>query len=133
MSLVREFHLRYGAAAPTHPPLAADPALVRLRMRLIREEFKEVMDELEVLAHCATVGGTLTTYRRLLKELVDLVYVTEGTAVALGLPYDEAFKAVHASNMTKSMSTDAGGKVMKGPGYVPVDMAQLVPDAIDHE
>ncbi len=133
MTVVREFRVRYGQLAPLTTPLRPDPDVIRLQMRLIREEFKEVMDELETLVHCTTPGGTVRTYQNLLKELADLRYVVEGTAVAFALPIDEAFKAVHASNMTKSFDLDKGGKVIKGPDYVPADMSLLVPDIIDHK
>lgn len=37
MTLVREFHVRAGGAAPDVPPLRPDPAVVRLRARLIHD------------------------------------------------------------------------------------------------
>ena len=39
--------------------------------------------------------------QELLKELADLVYVTYGYAATYGWDLDEAFRRVHASNMSK--------------------------------
>ncbi len=131
MTLVREFHRVYGQDAPTHIPCPPDPAVVRLRMRLIKEEAKEVVDELTKLLN---VTGTLETHAimgLLLKELADLRYVTDGCAVAFGLDIDGAFRETHRSNMSKLGADgkpiyDAGGKVLKGPNYTPADMSQFV-------
>ncbi len=131
MTLVREFHLRYGLPAPAMAPLRPDSELVRFRARLIREEFKEVMEELDVLASTEHPDQVTAHLRALLKELADLRYVLEGTAVSFGLPIDEAFAAVHASNMTKTGTKDSGGKVLKGPDYVAPNMEPFVPDVID--
>ena len=52
-------------------------------------------------------------------------------AVALGLPVQEAFNRVHASNMSK-LDEDGNpiyredGKVMKGPNYKPPYLEDLV-------
>lgn len=136
MSRVREFHLAVGQAAPATPPLQPNPDLVRLRMRLIREEYEEVMHELGALVYEPTPERVVARYRLLLKELADLRYVLEGCAVSLGLPIEEAFREVHASNMTKLGADgepilDAGGKVLKGPNYRPADMVRFVADIID--
>ena len=133
MTLVREFQVRFGLPAPPTPPLVPDPDLVRLRARLIREEFHEVIGELEPLAHTTDPVIVNRRLRALLKELADLRYVVEGTAVAFGLPMDEAYEIVHASNMTKTGGPDAGGKILKGDGYVPPDLVFLVPDITEHE
>lgn len=133
MTIVREFHARFGLPAPLTPPLVPDPALVRLRARLIREEFYEVIKELEPMAHTSDPVVINQRMRALLKELADLRYVVEGAAVAFGLPIDEAFELVHASNMTKTGKADAGGKILKGPDYVAPDLTRLVPSIVEHE
>lgn len=100
-------------------------------MRLIEEEFKEVMEELTALLHAADYEAYIAALGRLLKELADLRYVTDGCAVTFGLPIDEAFAEVHRSNMSKLGPDglpvkDAGGKVLKGPNYTEADMSQFV-------
>jgi predicted HAD superfamily Cof-like phosphohydrolase len=137
MTLVREFHLALNLEAPEHPTIRVESDLVRLRMRLIREEFKEVMDELGLLVQPRSPDETVEILRRLLKELADLRYVTEGCAVSFGLPIDPAFEEVHRSNMSKlgtgglpSLRED--GKILKGPRYSPADMEQFIPPILDH-
>jgi predicted HAD superfamily Cof-like phosphohydrolase len=131
VTLVRQFHEAFDLAAPGFP--TGQPAdVVRLRMRLIEEEFKEVMEELQALLYAADYEAYLVALGRLLKELADLRYVTDGCAVTFGLPIDEAFAEVHRSNMSKLGSDgrpvkDAGGKVLKGPNYTEADMSQFVP------
>jgi predicted HAD superfamily Cof-like phosphohydrolase len=100
-------------------------------MRLIKEECKEVCDELDMLLRSPTTTTTYAIMARLLKELADLRYVVEGTAVAFALDIDGAFKETHRSNMSKLDENgqpiyDAGGKVLKGPGYTPADMSKFV-------
>lgn len=62
----------------------------------------------------------------------DLEYVVMGTLVALGLApvHHEAFRRVHASNMSKRKDgkaiKDENGKVVKGDWYEPVDLSDLV-------
>ena len=56
--------------------------------------------------------------------LVDLVYVALGTAVMLGLPWDELWRDVHAANMRKVRGTTHRGNlkdVTKPPGWVGPD------------
>lgn len=138
MTKVAEFHKAFDLPAPPWPPLRPDPDLVRLRMRLIREEYEEVMEELSQLARATDPEKVVELLRNTLKELVDLCYVAEGAAVSLGLPYDAAYKEVHKSNMSK-LGADGNpirrpdGKVLKGPNYQPADMRQFVGDIHDGE
>lgn len=135
MTVVRAFHEAFGLAAPVAPTIMPDPDLVRLRMRLIREEYEEVRKDFARLAQAKDPAAVLAILRDLLKELADLRYVTEGAAVSLGLPIDEAFEEVHRSNMSKLGPEGPlyreDGKVLKGPGYTEADMVPFVPDFID--
>lgn len=93
-----------------------------LRMRLIKEEYEEVLE-----AHSMIVGDA----ELILKELADLVYVTYGYAAAKGWDLDEAVRRVHKSNMSK-LGDDGkpiyreDGKVVKGPNYKKPDLKDLV-------
>lgn len=136
MTIVREFHTTFGLACPRAVPLMPDPDEVRLRMRLIREEYEEVRVELEALLDTPDPAAALEVYERLLKELADLRYVVEGTAVSFALPIDEAYAEVHASNMSKvgddgKPIRDDGGKVLKGPNYRPAEIGQFIPTIED--
>lgn len=110
--MVREFHERFGCAIDHEPT----QALRDFRVSLIVEEALEVSNEL--------LSGRLLA---IAKELADLVYVTYGTAVSLGIDLDQAVAAVHESNMSKLSSEGKpllreDGKVLKGPDYQPPDM-----------
>lgn len=137
VSCVREFHLAFEQPAPPYPTPLDDDA-VRLRMRLIREEYEEVMADCSKLLKAPDLPRKLDVMRALLKELADLRYVLEGTAVAMGMDIDGAYAEVHRSNMSK-LGEDgkpirrADGKALKGPNYSPADMTRFVPEIIEHE
>jgi predicted HAD superfamily Cof-like phosphohydrolase len=45
-----------------------------------------------------------------------------GAAIELGVDLGPVFGEVHRSNMSKDGGTDAGGKILKGPGFTPPDV-----------
>lgn len=139
--LVRDFHVAFDQPAPDEPTHPDEPTRA-LRARLILEEAAEVIGALNdwpqatvdalqqewgvALTNLVTISGSWGELEidlaALTKELADLRYVTEGAAVALGLPLDEAYEIVHASNMSKLGEDgrpikDEGGKALKGPNY----------------
>lgn len=85
-----------------------------LRFALMDEEHDEVV---EAINHGDKV--------QVAKELCDLVYVVVGTAIAMGIPFNECFAALQTSNMTKVVDGKVvfreDGKVLKGEGYVPAE------------
>ncbi len=127
--LVKEF---YTAAEVKHP--------VDTHVALIREEAKEVREAVAAL----------------LKEMADFQYVVTGAAVQGVQPsqlpdelvelintimplfaivpeelLDEAFRRVHASNMSKlvdgkPLRDPETGKILKGPNYKKPDLSDLV-------
>jgi phosphoribosyl-ATP pyrophosphohydrolase len=86
-----------------------DKPTMALRIRLIDEEYEEVVEAIN-WGDPALVA----------KELADLLYVVHGAAVAFGIPLDEVFNVVHTSNMSKVHGHEATGdvKVSKGADYV---------------
>ena len=66
-----------------------------------------------------------------LKELADLVYVCYQYAENMHWFLDESLNRVHESNMSK-LGEDGkpiyreDGKVLKGPGYKPPDLSDLI-------
>jgi predicted HAD superfamily Cof-like phosphohydrolase len=136
VNLVRKFHEAFGHPAPGSPTPPSDPADVRLRGRLITEEYKEVMEQLALLSNAQGQSRKLEIMADLLKELADLRVVLEGTAIVLGLDIDGAFEEVMHSNMTK-LGQDGrpilrqDGKILKGPNYQPADMLRFVPPIIE--
>ena len=107
--------------------LSSDLDLLKMRMELIGEEVDEVLQE--TLWEDA-YGNPKIDRAELTKELADLLYVTYGMAVTIGLPIDEVFERVHRSNMSK-LGDDGkplyrdDGKVLKGPNYQPPKLDDL--------
>lgn len=90
------FHKRLGIPVATRPAqLTIDEAYQRIRF--MREELEEY--------EAAVVGGDLT---KQFDALLDLTYVTHGTAAMQGLPFDEGWDLVHAANMRKERRPDDG-------------------------
>ena len=121
--MVREFHETFDVVINDEPQLCSRETAT-LRMKLIEEETKEVVE--------ALYG--LDVYH-LAKELADLLYVTYGTAVSHGIDLDKVFKAVHDSNMSKledgKVLRREDGKVLKGSGYYEPDIESLLENNYD--
>lgn len=133
--LVAEFHRAMDLPVDV-PPQRWSASLLKLRIKLLHEEFHEMMEELETLEalhFTLTDGPTRNMVERLLKEMADLQYVLSGTAVSLGLDLEAAFTRVHESNLSKlddrghPIKDPSTGKVLKGPNYQPPNLKDLVP------
>ena len=87
--LVRVFRKQMQLAVSDKPVLLS-PEMVSYFSRFILEELSEFMmaNECENIVDAADA-------------LADLVYVVLGCAHAMGLPFDQIFKAVHEANMRK--------------------------------
>lgn len=111
---VLAFHRKFGCATGTTLAVPDDD-VVALRCLLIDEEYRELKqamdrDDLPGIA----------------KEAIDLIYVVTGTLIAYGISAPEIWEAVHSSNMSKDGSKRGDGKVCKGDGYTPPDVAGLL-------
>lgn len=105
---------------------------LELRASLITEEYQEVVGALGSYFF-EQDKGKISTYTKahLLKELIDLLYVTYGAIDFLGWDADEAFQEVQRSNMSKlaedgSVIRRDDGKVLKGPNYSEASMEQFI-------
>lgn len=126
MPLAAELHAAFGLPAPDAPDIRPSPDLVRLRTRLLRAEFDRLAADLGVLARTSDPDLAREGYRRVLERLATLRYVVDGTAVALGLPIDEAVVEVHRAHLRAKLTPlDRLATVPKA------DMEQFVPDIID--
>ena len=116
--MLKQFHETY--LAKRNRKWHDEPGLEELASKLIREEFKEFMDE----------SGD--DQAALLKELTDLVYVCYGYADRFGWDLDEAFRRVHLSNMSKLDPVTGkpifreDGKILKGSAYKEPNLKDLV-------
>lgn len=116
---LEEFHEAYGKGWDL-----PGVDLLILRRKLLKEEYEEVMVELDKLIMLeATYEQALgeepaervsdifskieETNKKLLKELCDLTYVSAGCAHVLDMNFDGAFAAVHKSNMSKLGKTES--------------------------
>jgi predicted HAD superfamily Cof-like phosphohydrolase len=120
--VVQEFHDAFELAVDVE----WTPEVVELRMRLIREEWDELFE-----AYMEYDFSQPQQRAHFLKELADLQYVVSGTAVALGLPLQQAFIRVHKSNMSKLDENGKpiyreDGKVLKSENYAPPTLIDLV-------
>ena len=101
-----------------------------LHLSLIREELRELNEALDN-----------QDLQEVFDALIDLKYVITGMGVHMGLPMDEGWKEVHASNMSKL--DDNGeplyhdgtegpvGKVKKSENYWPPRLDVILEAAID--
>lgn len=120
--MVREFHDKFSHPTPATGlgPVVLDPDLMALRVRLITEETTEFV--------AAALAGD---YVGMADALTDLLYVTYGAAIALGIDADQTFREVHRSNLSK-LDRDglpikrADGKVLKGPLYSPPNLRPIL-------
>lgn len=114
-AMVKEFHQRFGQAAPDKRHSLTKEEM-ELRVRLINEE------AFEFQAACGADDEV-----EMVDAICDLLYVTYGAAVSMGLDIDPFFAEVHKTNMAKAGgSKDADGKIRKPPGWVPPRIAELL-------
>ena len=116
---VKHFMETFGQDVLTVPTLP-DESLGQLRIDLMVEELNEVIDAMN--------QGDVVN---LAKELCDLVYVCLGAAAAFGISFDECFKEVQRSNMSK-LTKDGkvlrreDGKVLKSDQYSPANLEPIL-------
>ena len=112
--MVQDFHLKYGAVCNSRPTMLSADDAVR-RISLIFEEGSEFAG----FTRKKDMVG-------MIDSLCDLLYVTYGTAVEMGIDLQPFFEEVHKSNMTKTSDKDSGGKIMKGPNFVAPDIKKYL-------
>lgn len=114
--MVCEFHTAAGGKVPASVVESVASEQAELRQRILDEE----VDELRAAVSKNDIVS-------IADALADIVYVACGTAVTYGIPFDRVFAEVHRSNMTKfgpdGPYLRADGKIMKGPGYEPPEIA----------
>ena len=115
--MVRDFHERFGLPRNDSPSWPGE-VVHRLRVNLIEEELAELRN-----------AGETHDLVGLADALGDLLYVVYGTAVTYGIDLEPVFSEIHRSNMSKG-DPDVGarcdGKVLKGPGYSPPRVAEVL-------
>jgi predicted HAD superfamily Cof-like phosphohydrolase len=113
-AMVAEFHRIFGRPGPAQLDAAGFQG--ELRIRLIEEEAEEFAE--------AVRAGEVP---EMVDALCDLLYVTYGAAVDLGVDLDPFYAEVHRSNMAKvGGSRRADGKWLKPENWSPPDIAGLL-------
>jgi len=109
-AMVKSFHEKYGA------PSAAAPRMpgIKDRMRRARLIFTEAAEFIEAADKDDFIG--------MVDALADILVVTYGSAVEMGVDLEPVFAEVHHSNMSKNGGMDVGGKILKGPAFTPPDI-----------
>ena len=127
-----------------------------LRVDLIGEEFIELVDATYGVEAGNVLRGALERVRtengyearhmdtvEVADALADIMYLVWGFALEAGIPLMDVFREVHASNMSKlgddgkpivsdgtMLRSDGShapaGKLMKGPGFFPPDIAGVL-------
>tara|TARA_R110002153_G_scaffold9324_2_gene38600 strand:+ start:363 stop:854 length:492 start_codon:yes stop_codon:yes gene_type:complete len=96
---------KFGGVAPATPVQELDSTLIESRMKLLREEMREL--EAEVAA------GNMVG---IIAEGIDVVYTMLGIFVAMGVPFLPFWKAVANANLAK-VREPGGGKWLKPEGW----------------
>lgn len=136
---VAEFHRMIGAPILETPQVPADDR-VRLRLRLIAEEFFEALAACNISPDVDGYGPVESAVMEaidrveltvdlpeLADALGDLDYVIEGSRLELGVDGAPIAAAIHATNMAKADGpVDATGKKRKPAGWQPPDIAGLL-------
>lgn len=106
-------------SSPTFP----DWNIQELRVSLIEEEFKELLD-----------GISRDDIVEVADALTDLLYVVYGAGHSFGIDLDACFAEVHRSNMTKLGPEGRAikredGKIMKPESYSPPNLESILKGA----
>ncbi len=140
--MVREFHTAFGVPVNDGAPSAALPKdRLHLRYRLVAEEFAELTEAVLGARARAVVEQAMAEVTDLTTDDADLTaiadatgdlrYVLHGMELECGIPGEDVFAAIHASNMAK-LGPDgtplrrADGKVLKPEGWTPPDVAGIL-------
>ena len=100
-----------------------------MQTRLIREEAAEFLVAAD---ECFADPENTKAREEVVKELSDLVFVCYQFAATYGIDLDEAMDRVFESNLSKLDEQGKpiyreDGKVLKGPNYVPPNLADCLP------
>lgn len=116
---VTEFHSLIGHPVALQPNIPSCE-VVDLRIRLIWEEFRELIEAFAVHDKFSVADA-----------LGDLMYVIYGTACACGIPLDNVFDEIHRSNLTKvgpdgKVQMRDDGKIIKPSTYQPPEIGKAL-------
>lgn len=137
--MVREFFTVADQKIPERP-CVPDEAAVRLRLRLVAEEFTELLlaclkepratpwilrRAIQEIEHAVELCDINVDLPKLADATVDLDYTVEGFRIALGIDSTPLWKLVHDANLAKrgGPRRESDGKLLKPDGWSPPDIA----------
>jgi predicted HAD superfamily Cof-like phosphohydrolase len=139
-ALVRAFHATYALPVAEDAP-SVDRDRVHMRMALIGEELAELVEAVygsaagalidQAFAAAVAADDGSRDVVGAADALADLVYVSYGMALECGIPLPEVLAEIQTSNLSKLAADGTpilreDGKVLKGPGYRPPDVAAVL-------
>jgi predicted HAD superfamily Cof-like phosphohydrolase len=128
---VYAFHTKFGIPVEIVPRVPSDDR-VELRFRLMLEEFHELLEAMgiEEMGRCGSEYWAIDTTKANLPEIADaiadLCYVAIGTALEFGLPLEDVWSAVQASNLAKCLPAKPGAKIAKPTGWIAPPIAEIL-------
>lgn len=132
---VKEFHEKFNCVINDRPTIP-DFETLKLRIRLISEELHELQYQGFGLVFRQgdlhrRRSEPLPDMEAIADGIGDLLYVTYGTAVSLGIDMEPIMDEIHRSNMSKvwpdgTVHRREDGKILKSPEYSPADIASLL-------
>lgn len=114
---VAAFRRAFDLAISSQPKIPSDAALM-LHVDLLTEEFDELLRAIYANDLVGISDGA-----------ADLIYITLGMVLELGIPLDQVWSVVHACNMAKvdpvtgKVKRREDGKVLKPDGWQPPEPA----------
>lgn len=124
---VGDFHQKFGLPFVPDPgeayPNEVSPELLEFRINFLREELQEFEE-----------GAAAGDHAKMFDSLIDLNYISLGTAHLQGYPWEIGWMLVQQANMSKvrskSRRKDSGRgssfDVIKPPGWVAPDIHRLL-------
>lgn len=131
---VRDFMVKAGQDTPEKPKMP-DIAVRKLRAKLIAEELLELCSAYSLTLEISETGVEIKHDPRFEPNLteaydaiLDLLVVTIGSSVAMGIDLDPGWREVHRSNMSKFIDGHRreDGKWVKGPSYSPANLRPII-------
>lgn len=113
---VVDFHKVVCQIPPTPRPSVPLRDRKELRVTIMSEEFKELLEAIEA-----------NDLVEVADACADVIVTVLGTAAEYGIPFDEVWAEVHRSNMAKAGGPiREDGKRLKPPGWTPPDIASIL-------
>lgn len=112
--MVKKFHEKYSHQIGKNPSLLKEN-LLKFRIDFLQEELNEIKD--------ASEKKDLV---KIIHEICDLLYVTHGVCVCMGIDIQPFFEEVHRSNMSKDMPPGPISKPIKGKDYFLPDIKKIL-------